>query len=254
MAILKLSLEDIMSARRKISRLAVFSALVGVFGLGCGQDPSFMNLHGKKKNSSDAEEAPDLDGEVLVDEESNGGAGDEILVEGSGDPEEVDAGDGDDMVVEPLPPEDYDIPEADDDDLDALHKCMAQWKNLPFDQTINSYKKISAAVTVGGYGNAVNDTEATDTPQLVLISAGVNVLGAPTYKLLNPNGYYCIKVNVNVQTDLTVELHCNARLSDGKVNVNVQSNQNDVTSAVGVHVLSEVEVVTIRPNGDQCIR
>src|SRR5690606_32387384 len=151
-------------------------------------------------------------------------------------------------------PSDFDIPGADDSDLDALHKCMAQWKDLPFNKTINNYTKIPVSVTVGGYGYAVNDTERTDEPWLTLITAGVNVLGAPTYRLLNPNGYYCIKVNVNALANLTVELHCNARLADSKVNVNVLSDQNDTTAGVGVHVLSNVEVVTVRPSGDDCVR
>ena len=63
-----------------------------------------------------------------------------------------------------------------------------------------------------------------------------------------------MKVNVNVLTDLTINLHCNARLADDKVNVNVLSTTNDTTSAVGVHVLSDVNIKTVKPAGDQCVR
>jgi hypothetical protein len=147
------------------------------------------------------------------------------------------------------------IPGADDDDLDALHKCLSKWRNNPFNgKTVNNFHRISASVTVGGYGNAVNDTENTEEPYLILIDAGVNVGGAPTYQLMNKNGYYCMNVNVNVQTNFTINLHCNARLADTKVNVNVGSTQNDSTSAVGVHVLSNVQINSVRPEGEQCIR
>jgi len=36
-----------------------------------------------------------------------------------------------------------------------------------------------------------------DTLQLIAEGAGVNVGGTPSYNLLNRNGYYCMKVNVN---------------------------------------------------------
>lgn len=86
------------------------------------------------------------------------------------------------------------------------------------------------------------------------MDAAVNVGGAVTYNLLNPNGYYCMKVNVNVNQQLTINLHCNARLADSKVGVNVGSTVSDSTSAVGVHVNSTVNVQTVRPAGDQCVR
>jgi hypothetical protein len=146
------------------------------------------------------------------------------------------------------------IPAADPSDLDALGKCLAQWPQNPFTGVIQNYEKIDAVVTVGGLGNAINDTDTTPEPELVLVDAGVNVLGSPVYNLLNNNGWYCIKVNVNVATNLTVNLSCSAHLADERVNVNVLSNQNQATSTVGVSVLSDVQVVTVRPEGDTCIR
>jgi hypothetical protein len=151
------------------------------------------------------------------------------------------------------PPSTPVIPGAGDD-ADVLYKCLAKWKDHPFQGTVNNYKKISASVSVGGFGNLINDTENTAQPYLILVEAAVNVLGAPTYSLMNRNGYYCMKVNVNVSTNLNINLHCNARLADQKVNVNVGSTQNSTTSAVGVHVLSNVQVNSVRPEGDTCIR
>jgi hypothetical protein len=131
---------------------------------------------------------------------------------------------------------------------------LAQWTSHPFGATVTNYKRIAAAVTVGGIGNAINDRTVTSEPQLVLIAAGVNVGGTPSYNLLNPNGWYCLKVNVNVLTEFNINLHCAAHMADSRVNVNVLSDQNDVTSAVGVHVLSTVKVNDVKPANADCIR
>jgi len=148
------------------------------------------------------------------------------------------------------------IPGAKPTDLDALHRCLAAWPNNPFLGTgkVEHFKEIYASVSVLSSGAAINDTENTPFPELILVDAGVNVFGSPTYNLLNKNGYYCIRVNVNVITKLGVNLHCNARLADSKVDVNVLSTQNDTTAGVGVNVLSDVKVTTVRPQGDSCVR
>jgi len=232
---------------------AVWVWVVGGALTGCGQEPSFVDdPSGRRVDGGGVDDqgmlAPDdvdSKGETAGDKEGSdidpGKQGGQPASGAAGKPN---------SKPEPLP----DIPAADKDDLDALHKCMTKWQQHPFKGSVQNYTKISAAVTVGGIGNAVNDSERTDEPHLILIDAGVNVLGSPVYNLLNPNGYYCIKVNVNVLTNLTVNLHCRARLADQKVNINVGSQQNDTTSSVGVHVLSSVKVQTVRPEGDTCIR
>jgi len=148
------------------------------------------------------------------------------------------------------------IPGANPADIQALHRCLAAWPHNPFMGTapVTHFKKIFAAVSVMSNGAAINDTENTPFPMLILVDAGVNVLGTPSYNLLNKNGYYCMRVNVNVLTDLAVNLHCNARLADPKVAVNVLSTQNDSTAGVGVNVLSNVKVNTVRPQGETCVR
>jgi hypothetical protein len=228
-------------------------ATVGLGLLGCGQAPSFTEEGSKSRSSGDAEKGALGDGET--------GAGDTAGDEGGADAAgEADAADGGDTDADTgadgdaVDPDDVEIPDAEDKDMEAIKRCLRKWKDNPFGASVTNYKKISAAITVGGFGNAINDTERTSEPWLILVDAGVNVLGAPTYKLLNPNGWYCMKVNVNVMTALTVDLHCNARLVDSRVNVNVGSTQSGGTSAVGVHVLSSVTVNDVRPSGDACIR
>ena len=160
-----------------------------------------------------------------------------------------------------LDPKDLENPDIDvtlPDDLEeadklALKRCLLKWKNNPFGNNINYVRKISAAVTVGGVGNAVNDTETTSEPELVLIVAGVNVLGTPVYNLRNDKGYYCIETNVNVLSDLSVNLACHSRLADNSVNVNVGSYQEDVnTSGIGVHVGSTINLQRLTPSGSDC--
>lgn len=230
-----------------VQRRLPLMVLAAIAAGACGEDPSFLDTRNDRKTSggsaiTDGDAAPSDTpaGSTTGDKEGD----DAPPPSGSTMPPSGDA-------TPTLPPE---IPSAEGGDLDALHKCLAKWKNHPFKGTVDNYERISASVTVGGFGNAVNDAESTDEPFLVLIDAGVNVLGAPTYNLMNKNGYYCMKVNVNVATSLTVNLHCNARLADQKVNVNVGTTQSDTTSTVGVHVLSNVQVNSVRPEGASCIR
>lgn len=241
-------------ARTRLTVLAAMATVaLSTLATGCGEDASFGSKTDKSQRASGANldttgEHPATDPVVLGDAE-----GTDPATVATGDTEEpvLDSGSTADANPEALP----DVPGADPKDLPALKACMAKWKDNPFQgQTVQNFRRIAASVTVGGFGNAINDTTETPAPFLILIDAGVNVLGAPTYNLLNPNGYYCMKVNVNVMTSLTVKLHCNAHLADSKVDVNVLSTTNDSTSAVGVHVLSDVEVQTIRPEGDSCIR
>jgi hypothetical protein len=137
-----------------------------------------------------------------------------------------------------------------EDDL-AINKCLEKFGNHPFDRNqVTNYRKIHAAISVLGVGTSINDTRATDSPELVLISASINILGSQTYKLLNPNAYYCLKVNVNVKAKTIIELACQAKLADNKVNVNALSNTSPPTAKVDVNVLSDVEVVP--PARQQC--
>jgi len=123
----------------------------------------------------------------------------------------------------------------------AIGKCLDAWGEQPFKSSTPVYRKISAAVQVLGMGKGIQDTKKTSTPSLILISASVSVLGQVEYDFLNPNGWYCMKADINVQTKKTINLACGAQLADSKVNVNVLSDAQS-TSSVGVHVLSDVKV------------
>ncbi len=125
---------------------------------------------------------------------------------------------------------------------DGIKKCLKAWGGKsPFNEK-SEYRKIAAAVSVLGVnGNAINDDQASAGPELVVIAAAVSVLSTPTYRLVNPNGWYCIIADVNVGSKLTVDLHKTAHLADSRVNVSVASN-GQAAGAVDVNVFSNVKV------------
>ncbi len=238
------------------STLTIASLGIMLFQVvSCGPASEFAPATNKKSNSgqshaalsADQQTAGDLEGNDQSKNSPNGEQGDEKDKAKNDPTQTVGSDEGDPTPI----PEIHGVPP---EDLDALHKCLSMWRQHPFASQVNNVRQIYANVSVGSTGAVINDTEQTKEPSLTLIHAGVNVLGKPVYNLLNKNGYYCMKVNVNVLTDLTINLHCNARLADDRVTVNVLSSTNDTTSAVGVHVLSNVDLRTVKPAGDKCIR
>ncbi len=131
-------------------------------------------------------------------------------------------------------------------------QCITKWGRVPFTGTFTNVRRIKAAVSVYGIGTVINDTVQTSTPALILVDAGVNVMGNPVYNFMNNNGYYCMKVNVNVQTDLDINLACNAKLADNSVQVNVASTTNSETGVIGVNVGSNVQVTRMTSSRNEC--
>jgi hypothetical protein len=131
-------------------------------------------------------------------------------------------------------------------------QCITKWGRVPFTGTFTNVRRIKAAVSVYGIGTVINDTVQTSTPALILVDAGVNVMGNPVYNFMNNNGYYCMKVNVNVQTDLDINLACNAKLADNSVQVNVASTTNSETGVIGVNVGSNVQVTRMTSTRNEC--
>jgi len=264
----------------------LFAAAIALFLTGCGEAPSFLEREeiagkgtggsGVRGASGNGISASEMDGLNDADatagegsegggaDGSNGSGGSGVDTDGDGLPDSVDpdptSGPGGPNSGPPVsgapgtPNNMPNLPGANDEDVETIRRCMQNWNANPFGNSTVNIRRIYASVSVGGIGTAINDTMRTQSPELVIIYAGVNVLGSTTWNLANPNGWYCAKVNVNVQSTFTINLHCNARLSDSRVNVNVGSNQNNTTAAIGVNVLSNVTVNSIRPQGDACIR
>ena len=259
----------------RLGKHLVYFGLASMLFTSCGQGPSFLNREessGKGANaqsqgsSADVLSAAtsDVNGDGVVDANDVIGP-DGKLPDGTvattnpttdappADPTGT-GGAGSTTAGDPAAPVYPTVPGASTDDVIVLNKCMEKWKTLPWTGTVPNFRKIYAAVNIGGSGVTINETTRTAQPELVLIYAGVNVGGSTSWNLMNPNAYYCMKVNVNVQTQFAINLHCNARLSDNSVQVNVGGTTTSSTSTVGVNVLSTVNVNNITPAGDQCIR
>jgi hypothetical protein len=262
-----------MSSLLKVSTIAVTFLL-----MACGQDPAFLELEGvggKSKsrsngsvsdtgqtvdgvedqgvNSGDAVEdgyGEDLDGDGWPDEVSDGS--DNGGKNNGGNNGGSNGGNNNGGNNDAPDPDDVFIPDASPDDQDDLRKCLALWGNKsPFGATITNFEKVYASVTIGGSGTPINDTVRTEDPKLILVVASVAVNSNVTYNMLNPNGYYCIKVGVNVETDLTANIHCSAHVAQTNVNVSVGSS-GDPLASVGVNVNSDTQVNIVRPADDNC--
>jgi hypothetical protein len=112
-----------------------------------------------------------------------------------------------------------------------IDMCLKAWGKHPFG-TSPQYKTLAASVKIFGIGQDMEDLLPTKAPELVLVDTGVNIMGGSTMQLLNPNGYYCFRSNVNVMGGLTIKAHCKAHLasaSDGLTVLGADSANKSVT-------------------------
>lgn len=126
------------------------------------------------------------------------------------------------------------------EDLTAVEACLRSWPGHPF-ATAESRKVrvVEGAVRIMGMGSQeVTDTTATSHPQLVLLRPSVSIMTKTTWKLLNPNGWYCFDNAVAVMAKGVVELGCGAHLADAQAAVVVGGS----TERGGVTVLGSMPV------------
>ncbi len=100
-----------------------------------------------------------------------------------------------------------------DSNVDA---CLAAWKNAPFKKGTQPDQIVGTQVKVFGIGKDDYEDTPTKKPRLILIKPSVNVLGRTTFRLMNPNGWYCFRANVSVLGKMKIEAHCNAKLASSK--------------------------------------
>jgi len=113
----------------------------------------------------------------------------------------------------------------------AIASCLKAWGKHPFGANPR-YKTMGTSVKVFGIGHNPADTERTSSPVLVLVNTGVNVLGGTTVELLNPNGWYCFRSNVNVMGSLRIRAACKAHLAsahDGTTVLGANAENKSVT-------------------------
>jgi hypothetical protein len=123
----------------------------------------------------------------------------------------------------------------------SIAACLKAWGKHPFGNN-PTYKTLATSVKVFGIGDDPTDSEITNSPSLVLVNPGVNVMGGSTVELLNPNGWYCLRTNVNVMGGLTIKVHCKAHLASATEGVTVLGTNSDKKS-VTVMGSTNIELV-----------
>jgi hypothetical protein len=120
----------------------------------------------------------------------------------------------------------------------SIASCLRAWGTHPFGSN-PKFKTLAASVKVFGIGQNPADVERTELPSLVLVNPGVNVMGGTTVELLNPNGWYCFRSNVNVMGKLSIKAHCKAHLASASDGVTVLGSNSDNKS---VTVLGSTQI------------
>lgn len=137
---------------------------------------------------------------------------------------------------------------ADDRDGDdrAIARCLRVWGGKhPFQGVKNpKYEEVSTNVKVLGAGGPLEDNSDTKEPKLVLVKPSVAVMSKSVMRLLNPNGWYCLKANVTVMAKTVIELACNAAIADSTDGVAVLGSNEEGTGQ-GVTVLGKTELKRI---------
>ena len=100
---------------------------------------------------------------------------------------------------------------------------------------------MSTSVKVFGIGSNPIDDDITDKPALILVSPSVNVMGGSTIQLLNPQGWYCLRTNVNVMGGLKIKANCKAHLASATDGATVLG-KSDKDENHGVTVLGATHV------------
>ena len=115
-------------------------------------------------------------------------------------------------------------------DRAAIDRCLSQWGKNPFGKT-PSYRTIGGHVRVLGGGGEVYDSESTPKPELILIKPNVTVLSKSTLRLMNTNGWYCLKGRVAVLGKTQIDIACKAKLtsSEGGAKVLAGGEENGTT-------------------------
>ena len=117
-------------------------------------------------------------------------------------------------------------------DRDALRACLKSWGQHPFVEGNLDYRTIAPSVRVFGTGVSVQDDRETEQPELVLVKPSVSVFSRSTIKLLNPQGWYCLKGKVAVFSSVDIQIDCRANLassSDGATVLGSNDRRDGVT-------------------------
>lgn len=123
-----------------------------------------------------------------------------------------------------------------------VEACLKQWGDHPFkDKKQIKFRVIKPDVKVFGLGSNIVDNAKTSYPQLIYIRPAVSVMSKTTYKLMNPNGWYCFKSKVNVLGKSTIKAACHAHIVTVKGKATVLGESGGEKK--GTTVLGESHIV-----------
>jgi hypothetical protein len=127
-----------------------------------------------------------------------------------------------------------------DEDEGYVRLCLKAWGEHPF-PGVPAYRKYSSIVNVFGIGQNTDDLGPTRKPSLILIDTGINVMGGATIRLMNPNGWYCLRSNINVMGKVTIKAHCKAHIASASEGLTFlgEDQHNKSTTIMG---LTQVEL------------
>lgn len=121
------------------------------------------------------------------------------------------------------------------DDRDDVIACLKNWKEHPFPVGKEKADRVLAtSVRIFGAGGDLVDDAKTDEPELVLVKPAVSVMTKTTMKLLNPNGWYCLKGKVDVMAKTEITLGCSTHLISSTQGATVLGAQNEQSTGVTV--------------------
>lgn len=129
---------------------------------------------------------------------------------------------------------------SDTADLNAVKACLSSWSQNPFEAKSPTFRVISSQVKVMGIGHDVEDTKSTDKPELILVKPNVSVMTKTVMKLMNPNGWYCLKGKVAVLGKIEIHLGCESHLASTHDGATVLASNKD---SDGVTVLGASQVI-----------
>lgn len=125
-------------------------------------------------------------------------------------------------------------------DMQVVQSCLNHFGTHPFDAKNPSFFTISTKVKVLGIGDETVDYNKTDKPQLILVKSNVTVLSKNLLRLMNPNGWYCLKGQVAVLGKAEIHLSCKAKIASSKDGTTVLGG-NDANN--GVIVLGSSRII-----------
>ncbi len=122
----------------------------------------------------------------------------------------------------------------------GVQRCLANWKDHPFDAQSPEYRVIEPKVGVFGIGGDIHDDKATDRPELVYIRPAVSVMSKSDIDLMNPNGWYCLEKSVSVMAKIRIRLHCDAHLASTEEAVSVMGGGDRGVNVMGATRVEKV--------------